>query len=127
MAERPFELNLVLIIYLLGSVGLIGIILLVWLTDIPEDLIVTFFPDGIFIGDTTVSVGQIIWAINYFFGPLFLIMGITTLPAVYAIYELKSWGWKYTLLITMFWTLFLIGLIVVWILLQDKNKQLFYA
>ena len=125
MAERPFKLNLIMIIYLLGSIGLIGIIVMVWITDIPEDLIATLFPGGIFIGDTTVSVAQIIWAMNYFFGPLFMVMGICTLPAVYAMYGLKSWGLKYTLLISMFWTLFLVGLIVVWIFLQDDIKQLF--
>ena len=125
MAERPFKLNLVMIIYLLGSIGLIGIIVLVWLTDIPENLVLDLFPDGIFIGDTTVPADQIIWAINYFFGPLFIVMGICTLLAVYAMYGLKSWGWKYTIFVSMFWALFLVGLIVVWIFLQDEIKQLF--
>ncbi len=126
MPERSLELNLIMIIYLLGAIGLIGIVIIAWTTNIDDNLIMKmFFPSGIFIGDVTVPVDLIIVTVNYIFGPLFLVAGILTLPAVYSIYHLKDWGWKYTLLISMFWTMFLIGLIIVWIFLKDEIKQLF--
>ena len=126
MPDRPLELNLIMIIYLLGAIGLIGIVIIAWTTNIDDNLIIKlFFPSGIFIGDTTVPFNLIMVTVNYIFGPLFLITGILTLPAIYSIYQLKGWGWKYTLLISIFWTMFLIGLIFVWILLKDEIKQVF--
>ncbi|MHA1297866.1 MAG: hypothetical protein ACTSO9_00310 [Candidatus Helarchaeota archaeon] len=127
MVKRPFKLNLIIILYFIGAIGLIGMILIVWMTDIAENLIINmfFFKGGINIGDTVVSVDLVIWAANYFFGPLFMITGVVTLPAVYGMYHLKTWAWKYTLIISIFWTLFIFGLIVVWIFLQEDIKQLF--
>jgi len=127
MVKRPFKLNLIIILYFIGAIGLIGMILIVWMTDIAENLIINmfFFKGGINIGDTVVPVDLVIWAANYFFGPLFMITGVVTLPAVYGMYHLKTWAWKYTLIISIFWTLFIFGLIVVWIFLQEDIKQLF--
>ena len=126
MPERSFKLNLIMIIYLFGAIGLICFVMIAWTTNIDDNLIMKmFFPSGVFIGDVTVPINLIIVAVNYIFGPLFLVTGILTLPAVYSIYQLKDWGWKYTLLISMLWTLFLIGLIIVWIFLNDEIKNLF--
>ena len=127
MTDRPLEVNLVMILYLLGAIGFIGIVLIVWTTDFAENLIqdMFFFEGGVNIVDTIVPINLIIWAINFFFGPLFLVTGVLTIPAVYGIYELKQWAWKYTLLISMFWALFLFGLIVVWIFLKEDVKELF--
>ncbi|MHA1377700.1 MAG: hypothetical protein ACTSRG_04900 [Candidatus Helarchaeota archaeon] len=127
MEKRPFKLDFIMIIYLIGAIGLICIVLVIWTTDIAENLInnLFFFKGGIDIGDTIVPINLVIWAINYFFGPLFLITGIVTLPSVYGIYHLKSWTWEYILLISMFWTLFIFGLVVVWVFLKEDVKQLF--
>ena len=128
--DKPLFIVLIGIMYMLAGIALVTlaigyIVIMAVVPGLVLDTLLTFIPNGVSIGDTTVTAPQAIVVI-YFVLPMFFITAPVSFIGGYLLLTSdKKLAWILTIGASILYCLLLIGFIVDWYLLKDDIRELY--
>jgi len=126
MAERPIIITLVGLLYILIGIGIVSMMVIFYTTDLIENFIRSIIvPPELHLGDTVLDLEEGFFLMAVWLGPEFVVFGIISIFGGLELLNLKKRGWRMTIIASIMWALFLIGVLVALILLKEEHRSLF--